>query len=129
MGSVALPGQTSWVEGDDGKSIMAAETNRAIDLHSTKALDASCQAVEAASCALFGSFDDEILRVRLSNAQQAAEDVVSELRAMEHTMEAEESKKVRAGWQNLLRGATKTTTKRAFQASQLPASVLAPREN
>ena len=46
--------------------------------------------------------------------------VLVEIRAMEIVVEDEEAKHVRAEWRNLVRGATKATTKKAFQASQLP---------
>ena len=107
------------VDPDRNDTLVARD--RAINWHATSALSAAYDAVNAVSFALFQRCHSEEVRAVVRDVRLRAVAVVEEARNMEAVMEEEEAKIVRTQWQGLLRGATKTTTKRAFQATQLPA--------
>ena len=112
----------SEAEAQAGRDATTQDRNSAINRHSADALAAVTEAIGAVSHALFCEFDAVKLKQQLAMSRTKACSVVDELRAMELVVEDEEARQVRAEWQKLLKGASKTTTKRAFQATQPPSS-------
>ena len=108
--------------GDKEQDLKHADRAKAISRHMTQALMATTDASRIVGQILYDVVPMSCFRDEITRISQWAEEILSDVRFMEMAVAEEESKQVRASLQGLVRGATKATTKRAFQATQLPAT-------